>query len=507
MASPGIILCLSAPGLEPWQSRCLRRLKEVTGADVSAVISPSAPFASWPQDLPQPQWLASAERLPIASPGDAPPVLVLDLCETPEPQRLASAARFGSWWMEWGETGAYNDAGIAELWARRRAIGARLLQRTREGGVAVVESGFVKAVSHSLRATRARLFDMAAEWPARGLSRFLNHIGPIPASGSRPPASPGPLPAWRRRLLPAVLLRNILARLADESIEEHWTIGVIEGDIENLVSGFDMKAVNWLPELPGGYLADPFVLQKDGKTTILAEAYRYTDRHGVIVALTRDAGGGMSSPQEALRLESHCSYPQIIEHESALYMVPENAREGCVRLYRAAPFPTTWVPDRVLIKGFAGVDSTLFRHDERWWLLATDFHDQDDTKLYAFHAEDLFGPWHAHRLNPVKNDLASARPAGVPFRAGGRLLRPVQDCTRCYGGALVLNHLAHLTPDTFLEEPVTVIRPDVMGPYPDGIHTLNGANGVTVIDGKRHSRSWRCLMAGLARLARESTGR
>ena len=210
----------------------------------------------------------------------------------------------------------------------------------------------------------------------------------------------------------------------------------------------------------------------------------------------------MTAPEPALRLPCPCSYPQVLRHEGQFYLVPEAARAGCIRLYRAVSFPTSWVLDRVLVSNFSGVNPTVLRHEDRWWLFATDSRDQDETNLHVFYSDDLFGPWRAHRLNPVKTDLAGSRPAGMPFISDGRLLRPAQDGTTCRSGTIVLNHVRHLTPDAFLEEPVEFIRPDPAGPYPKGIRTVNGIAGLTVIDGKRSQRSLRRLLAGVRNIAR-----
>jgi hypothetical protein len=60
-----------------------------------------------------------------------------------------------------------------------------------------------------------------------------------------------------------------------------------------------------------------------------------------------------------------------------------------------------------------------------------------------------------------------------------------------------------LSPTVFDEETVAVLRPATAGPYPDGLHTLTGVGNVTLVDGKRHARSFKRLAWGLKQLARE----
>ncbi len=187
-------------------------------------------------------------------------------------------------------------------------------------------------------------------------------------------------------------------------------------------------------------------------------------------------------------LAGHLSYPYLIEEDGAIYCLPENSAAGRVTLLLAVRFPDRFEPAAVLLERFAGVDCTPFRHEGRWWMLAMNHHDQDVAKLFLFHADHLLGPWRPHRWNPVRCDVRNARPAGPPFVHEGRLYRPAQDCSRCYGGAIVINRIDVLTTEWFHETPMVRIQPDPNGPYPDGTHTLSplGPNR-TLVDGKRVS--------------------
>ena len=232
-----------------------------------------------------------------------------------------------------------------------------------------------------------------------------------------------------------------------------------------------------------GFFADPFGMVGPDGPTLLVEAYVPDRRRGEIVALRPD--GGTSSPVHT-GLDGHLSYPCLIEDGGVIYCLPENSSSGRVTLLRAGRFPERFEPAAVLLENFAGVDCTPFRHDGRWWMLAMDHHDQDVAKLFLFHADHLQGPWAPHRWNPVRCDLRNARPAGPPFWHEGRLFRPAQDCSRRYGGAIVLNRIDVLSTEWFHETPVARIEPDPNGPYPDGAHTLTPLGAArTLVDGKR----------------------
>jgi hypothetical protein len=107
--------------------------------------------------------------------------------------------------------------------------------------------------------------------------------------------------------------------------------------------------------------------------------------------------------------------------------------------------------------------------------------------LYVWTAEDLRGPWRPHPGNPVKTDVSSSRPGGAPFWNDGKLYRPAQDGRNSYGGALAINRIESLSMDDFREVTVRRIAPNPAWPYPHGVHTLNGLNGLSVIDAKRHT--------------------
>jgi hypothetical protein len=169
-------------------------------------------------------------------------------------------------------------------------------------------------------------------------------------------------------------------------------------------------------------------------------------------------------------------------------MVPESVATGTVDLYRAERFPDRWVKEATLLSGIEASDATLLEHDGRWWMFATvrDGGAFSDA-LHIWSAPDLFGPWRAHRGNPVLVDIATARPGGRLVRRNGRLIRPFQDCTEGYGAALGLAEITRLDDEGFAQQVETVLRP---GPEWPGrrLHTLNRAGRLECIDGSATAR-------------------
>jgi hypothetical protein len=126
----------------------------------------------------------------------------------------------------------------------------------------------------------------------------------------------------------------------------------------------------------------------------------------------------------------------------------------------------------------------LFRH-ERWWLFAADGRDLPHTRLLVFHAPALTGPWQPYRLNPVKVDVTSARPAGALFDVDGILYRPAQDCAEGYGRSIRIHRMLELSTLGFAEFEVARLVPARDSAYPDGVHTLAFAEHGLFVDGRR----------------------
>jgi hypothetical protein len=130
------------------------------------------------------------------------------------------------------------------------------------------------------------------------------------------------------------------------------------------------------------------------------------------------------------------------------------------------------------------VDATLARSGDRWWMLANGAAGEGrvfDDELHIFHAAAPFGEWRAHRRNPVKSDVRSARPAGSLFWRNGALHRPAQVCSPLYGAGLSINRVLRLTPDDYAERETQRIVPAGKGGLL-GLHTFNRAGDLTVVD-------------------------
>jgi hypothetical protein len=121
----------------------------------------------------------------------------------------------------------------------------------------------------------------------------------------------------------------------------------------------------------------------------------------------------------------------------------------------------------------------LLQNNDRFWLFAslTRWNSTSWDNLSIFHASSLTGPWLPHAQNPVLLDARRSRGGGAPMMHNGVLLRPAQDCSRIYGGAITLNRIDVLNESDFSETEVGRIECGMLG-----CHTYNRGAGLETLD-------------------------
>ncbi|MGH8258484.1 MAG: glucosamine inositolphosphorylceramide transferase family protein, partial [Steroidobacteraceae bacterium] len=284
-----------------------------------------------------------------------------------------------------------------------------------------------------------------------------------------------------------------------------WNIGVLDAPIQSLLEARGPLAPRWL-QTPRRreFFADPIGIVRDGRPMVFCEHLDYRGGRGYIRAF--DAGAPQRIQPVQIGPPIHLSYPYLIEHEGALYCIPESCGANEVALYQVDHFPDRWRRVATLIAGVPLIDVTPFLHGGRWWLSASLPAKQGaNCELHLYHAPALEGPWQPHGGNPVKVDVRSARPGGTPFWKDGALYRPAQDCSGTYGRRVVINRIRRLTPRSFEEEPAAFVNPPSTGQYTTGLHTVAALGEQTLIDAKRHifvpQECWRVLKSGLRKQA------
>jgi hypothetical protein len=290
--------------------------------------------------------------------------------------------------------------------------------------------------------------------------------------------------------------------------DEHWTLAThrlehraremslptsgrnVDGPLPAVLSERDW---HHLPGRRDHFYADPFLwTDESGQSHLFFEELSYEENCGVISHVMIDSRGErfIGEPQIVLRRPYHLSYPFLFEYGGAIFMIPETSANGTIEVYRASTFPVVWELHRVLLDDVIAADTTLFHDNDTWWMwtsIASSGEPNYD-ELSLFYADNPFGPWMPHPLNPIVSDCRSARMAGNVFRDGAnRLVRPAQDCERAYGAAVVLCEVTTLTRTTYAERILRILEP--LRGF-DGVHTWNRAGDLVVIDIKRRVSRW-----------------
>jgi hypothetical protein len=249
---------------------------------------------------------------------------------------------------------------------------------------------------------------------------------------------------------------------------------------------------------PKGQLwADPFLFMNDERYYLFFEEWQEHHNGYICVVELDEVGNPITPPKVVLKKDYHLSYPFVFQYQGQIFMIPETGHNGTIELYQAVSFPDQWKLEQTLLEDFNVVDSTLLEHDQRWWMFAnvakksldSEAGSEDFDELHIFFADVPTGPWTAHPLNPVISDVRSARSAGHIYRFNGILYRPSQDCSVCYGYAVVINKIIELTTESYQEKIVTKILPDWKSNR-FGVHTMNFKGTRIVYDYQFYRRRW-----------------
>lgn len=232
-----------------------------------------------------------------------------------------------------------------------------------------------------------------------------------------------------------------------------------------------------LPETATNF-ADPFLAERsDGRPQLLCETL-----NGItpgIVAIDLDNRFGERTP--ILEGNGPASYPYVFDVDGESWLIPESAARCRLDAYRLAGSETDLA--ELMLDGVAAVDPTIVEYAGRWWLFCTDHRRGPNYALRIYWSEHPRGPWHAHANNPVKIDIAGARPGGTPFVRNGTLYRPAQDCTARYGHAIAIQRIDVLTPERFRESRVAKIDAAMLNRKGAiGVHTLSFGHDWVAVD-------------------------
>ena len=275
--------------------------------------------------------------------------------------------------------------------------------------------------------------------------------------------------------------------------QEDWNVGYCMMPIDKFISHKNKELIDIQCFKPNKseYFADPFVITTRKDTYIFFEWFSNVNGKSDLAVARKSEN--FERYHRISDFPEHRSYPFVIEHDNAIYCIPEAYKTGKVSLYRFDEDDLNLYHQCDLIEGQALTDPTLFNHDGKWFLFVTP-QKNSHTHLNIYVADDIFGPYKEHCGNPVKVDCANSRPAGKIMNINGMLVRPAQNSTEHYGQSIALNKIVQISEYQYKEEYLEEISPITGATYDKGIHTINGDGSCTVIDAKRFVFTWRGFM-------------
>lgn len=265
---------------------------------------------------------------------------------------------------------------------------------------------------------------------------------------------------------------------------QNWNIGFCEQTPEELIRDKKLSKVRWLKHpYRDRWFADPFIYKvTEHEITVFVEEcmISYTPK-GIICELVIDRKTmRLKERHVVLELDTHLSYPAIVEKDGVTYVYPENGASGSLKMYRYDADKHLLVEPKCILNE-AVADSTILERDGKYYLIATQTEKPlEDAHLYQY--DDLFGPFCKVTDYPVQKSRASSRPAGNWLEVGGKIYRPAQDCSFRYGGGISMMEVEALVP--FDEKREFTIEPNWYK-YNLGIHTINFSKdkSMIVVDG------------------------
>lgn len=244
--------------------------------------------------------------------------------------------------------------------------------------------------------------------------------------------------------------------------------------------------------------ADPFITRHQGRTFVFFEEcpYRFwgrtTGSRGRLCVMEYLGSAGWSKPVPVLERPYHLSYPFVFRWNGRFYLLPETLENRTIELYEEEEFPYRWRLHRTIMSGVSAVDTTLHEQDGLWWMFTCRQDDSPPNRdLYLYHSEDpVDGEWKPHPANPVVSDFRYARPAGRIFHDGSAYIRPAQDCSNGYGGAVEFRRILRLDRTGYEETSSRRLGPESIAGA-GGVHTWNEDGGLRLTDARKKVARWR----------------
>ena len=217
------------------------------------------------------------------------------------------------------------------------------------------------------------------------------------------------------------------------------------------------------------WLADPFIINYNGKHLLFAEAATKRAWKGEIFFAEIDPNRINSVKwKKCLKKDFHLSFPNVFLKNNTLYMMPETNEDNCISIYECVSINDTivWSDNNIVLNNIKSVDS-VFIDD----YLITYNISNDVYKLQLYSLKNMLF------LSELIDEKSKFRPAGRIIASGDNLIFPSQDCESGYGDGLIFNKLSindsKMEINEFLEIDYKLLNKIFNVDRFKGIHTYN----------------------------------
>ncbi|MDA7734165.1 hypothetical protein N8832_01460 [Candidatus Pelagibacter sp.] len=239
-----------------------------------------------------------------------------------------------------------------------------------------------------------------------------------------------------------------------------------------------------IPNPKNRFLADPFVIYREGEHYCFVEDYDYTKKKGNI-SVYKINPRSHEALGVALNEDFHLSYPYLFEFENELYMCPETFKKREIRIYKCVDFPLKWVFHKTIMKDVSAVDTAIFPYEDKWWMFTNlDKSPVGDhsSQLHIFYGADPFTEeWTPHDKNPIIFDSLKARNGGLIIDSSGIYRTYQRQGFDIYGEAFGVAKVNKLTTSEYSEEVLFEVEPSFFKNI-KATHTYNFSKGLLVLD-------------------------
>ena len=409
--------------------------------------------------------------------------------------KILSSSRLGIISLQLGDNRGYCGTPLAfwEVYRRAPSTGfaIQIVNEKQEGGAVLYRGEVV-----TKRTYTENLFHLYREsnpFLAFIVKKLLNHDKSIKAEEKRPVAGiihkyPNALQTANYILKSLMLYANLFIERKILQRDQRWGVAYSR----KFWTDVTLSEGKPIPNPKYRYLADPFVIKKDGKHYIFVEDYDFRRKLGAVSCVVVNSDDTYEIIDNVLVEPFHLSFPFVFEESGEIFMLPETHEGNGIRLYRCMEFPNKWELDTELLRGVSAADTMLIKRHDKWFMLTNmnQFLSNDHlSQLHVFWSDKLrSSDWIPLSSLPIVNSSRIGRNAGLLSGKNGDWFR-VRQCQAFnqYGAGFSIARITHLDLDGYSEESFAKIEPLFFDNL-KGTHHMHGVEDFTVYDFVREER-------------------